>query len=109
MVSRILGDHKYEVISLEDYADVPIGDYVILEGVVEGKPEMLNTPSRRPGRWQLVRYYVNTVFALGDFKVRYEGAAFVRKGDNVVVWGRKGHDFLDAKQIETDYFIVKLD
>ena len=109
MSLRILGENKYDVVDLEDYGDVSVGSYVILEGVVEDKPEIVNTPSRRPFRVQAVRYYVNTRFALADVNVRYEGAAFVRKGDKVVVWGRKEKDFLYAKQIETDDIIIRLD
>jgi hypothetical protein len=107
--SEILGETKYDVVSLEDYESVPVGNYVILKGLVEGKPEIVNTPSKRPFRVQAVRFYANTLFALDEVKVRYEGLAFIRKGDNVVVWGRKEKDFLYAKQIETDDIIIRLD
>ena len=96
------------VVDVAYFADVPVGSYVKLEGVVEGKPEIVNTPSQKPFRFQFVRFYVNTWFNLGDVNVRYEGAAFVRKGNKVIIWGKKDLDQLIAHKIETEDLIIKL-
>ena len=109
MESKILSERKYEVIQPEEYQKTPVGSYIILDGVIDEKPVLINSPSKKPLKIQVVRYYINTTFSIDDVKIKYEGPVFLRKGEKVTVWGKKEHDYLDAKQIETGSFIIKID
>ncbi|TFH13431.1 hypothetical protein E4H04_11970 [Candidatus Bathyarchaeota archaeon] len=107
--SEILGEINYKIIDAETYEEIPVGTFIKFDGIIDEKPILKNSPSKKPFRVQLARFYIETHFSVNGIKMKYEGPAFLRKGENITIWGKKQISYFDARQIETESFIITLD
>ena len=109
MVSEkiIIGEFQYTMVS--EYDEAKLNQRIGFEGIVDSKPVIKHSPSRRPFKIRFVDYYVNTSFTVDGVKVLYEGPAFLRKGQHVTLWGKKKHDHFEAIRIETEDYILEID
>ena len=105
---EILGEEKYYVVSPEEYNDVPEGTRLKIHGVVDEKPVVSHARSKRPPALLILRYFIETRLSVGGVETRYDGPAFIRKGEEVTVWGRKSGTRFEAVKIEGEGFTVKI-
>lgn len=103
-----LGEHKYYMVKPEDYDGIPEGTNLKFEGVIEEKPVIEHLRSRKPLRPLFLLYFIETRLTVGGIVVKYEGPAFLGKGEKVTLWGKKHRDRFDAVKIETDDVIVQI-
>jgi hypothetical protein len=105
---EFLGEHRYYAVKPEEYGEIPGGTRLKLDGVIDEKPVIKHLRSRKPLRPQLLRYYIETHLTVSGIEVKYEGPAFLRKGEKVTVWGRKQAPCFDAVKIETEDVIIQI-
>jgi hypothetical protein len=102
-----IGQLDYLVVS--GYDKAPVESRIRFEGVIDSKPVISHSPSRKPLRIMIVRYYVNTRFTVDGVKVHYEGPAFLKKGQEITLWGKKKHDHFEAVKIECEDYIIQIE
>ena len=105
---EFLGEYTYFIIPSEDYDAVPEGTNLKFEGVIEKKPIIKHLRSKKPPRIQGLRYFIQTQLIVNGVDIKYEGPAFLRKGEKVTVWGKKGTNRFDAVKIETEDVIIMI-
>ena len=103
-----LGEYKYSIIDPEEYDAIPEGTNLKFDGTIKGKPVIEHLRSKKPLRPQLLRYFIETRLTVSGIVVKYEGPAFLRKGEKVTLWGKKRRDRFDAVKIETDDVIIQI-
>ena len=103
-----LGEYKYHIIDPEEYDAIPEGTNLKFDGIIDGKPVIEHLRSKKPLRPQPLRYFIETHLTVSGIEIKYEGPAFLRKGEKVTIWGKKHRDRFDAVKIETDDIIIQI-
>jgi len=103
-----LGENKYNIVNPKEYDAVPEGTNLKFDGVIMEKPVIKHLRSKKPLRPQVLRYFIETYLTVSGIEVKYEGPAFLRKGEKVTVWGKKHAKRFDAVRIETDDVIIQI-
>ena len=105
---EFLGEYKYYVVKPEEYDDIPRGTKIKFDGIIDEKPDIKHLRSKKPLRPQFLRYFIETHLTVSGIEIKYEGPAFLRKGEKVTIWGRKQTPSFDAVKIETEDFIIQI-
>jgi len=106
--SEFLGEHKYYVVKPEEYDEIPGGTRIKFDGVIDEKPVIKHLRSKKPFRPQLLSFFIETHLTVSGIEVKYEGPAFLRRGEKVTIWGKKQTPRFDAVKIETEDLIIQI-
>ena len=98
-----LGERKYYAVKPGDYDAMPGGSYLKFEGTIEDRPVIRHLKSNI-----LLRYHIETNLTVSGIEIKYEGPAFLRKGEKVTVWGRKHAKKFYAVRIEADDVVIQI-